>query len=316
MQNSDEPSTSLPSRGTAESNLFDLAAILEVHHVNEYNRNRIMDSRIWDHILRRPELNNCQKRKIILEAFEDIDYLRYIYDHELEENKKWGFVVYRTTYSDDQKWARFNELFQAGVRKFVTNIEENGDLAHLAYLNFPVRDDKALFDNATIPQLRAHFTDWLKSDDVYDEQGLTREECQDFVAERGTFRHAYFIKVDEDAMENVLNNGTEDGYVNMVWADESYYKDVSSDDDDDDDNNEDEDEDDEKMIEENKEHQKKTVTQDCGLEEIEGSREPHVGFQRITVEHIYPAYWYKMMRLSEDWELIYTRPPRIRGIHD
>lgn len=30
---------------------------------------------------------------------------------------KLGFVVYRTTYADEEKWSRFIELFQEGVRK-------------------------------------------------------------------------------------------------------------------------------------------------------------------------------------------------------
>jgi hypothetical protein len=30
----------------------------------------------------------------------------------LPKNKKWGWIIYRTTYGDDEKWKRFNEMFQ------------------------------------------------------------------------------------------------------------------------------------------------------------------------------------------------------------
>jgi hypothetical protein len=32
-------------------------------------------------------------------------------------HKKWGWIIYRTTYGDDEKWARFEERFQEQVRR-------------------------------------------------------------------------------------------------------------------------------------------------------------------------------------------------------
>jgi hypothetical protein len=195
--------------------------------------------------------------------------------------------VYRTTYDDDEKWSTFIDMLQAGVRKAVNNVDEHGDLEHLKYLDFPVRDDKSLYNNASKADLRKIFQQWVNSDDPIEEQGFTRQEMPDYVEECGGLRLRYFIHVDEEAMESVLSNGTETGFVNLVWASSEWPGSSAEDQED--------------------------LMADDGYDDIEGMTFKHIGFQRIAVEHIYPEYWREMIKFGEDYERVYTRPPAIRG---
>jgi hypothetical protein len=313
---------------------IDFAAILGVPDVNEFTVNKLKQSWIGRNELNRRDLTDGMKAAIIESTYPEIQALKFIEDRTFVPI--WGLIVYRTTYSDEEKWTHFNHLFQEGVRKFVRNINEYGDLAHLDHLDFTVRDNKDLFDNASKSDLRNHFREWLKSDDVFLEQGLNRSDDPEAIDSSGSLRYSYFIEVNEEAMQSVLQNGTETGYVNFVWLDDPSYDEMEDDDAED---NDDEDEEDDAGRNKAKEKEGEDedgngegadgeydmkdqdgkhipFSQDDGFEVIEGSTAEHVGFQKIAVEHIYPHYWGQMIRLGEDWVLTYTRPPAIRGIHD
>lgn len=219
--------------------------------------------------------------------YPEIRALKYIEELYTPYHKKWGFVVYRTTYSDNEKWSKFIDMFQDGVRKFVKATDEHGDLEHLKYLDFPVRENEKLFNNASKADLRKHFNEWVNSDDATEEQGLKREDMPDYVKNYAGLRLRYFIQVDQEAMESVLENGTVDGYVNFVWASSEWPGPDPEDEED--------------------------IKADDGCEEIEGMTCTHIGFQRIAVGHIYPEYWREMTISGEDWVRLYTRPPRVRG---
>jgi hypothetical protein len=61
--------------------------------------------------------------------------------------KEWGYVVYRTTYDDDEKWQRFLDALQAFVE-----YESDEEVAEM--LNWIVMDDKEAFDGASIDAVR------------------------------------------------------------------------------------------------------------------------------------------------------------------
>lgn len=71
---------------------------------------------------------------------------------------KWGFVVYRTTYDDDEAFQRFVALMRQSVEE---TLEGRGqkDLL-LQYHDFIIMDDKK-FDGATKLQIRKHFVAWI-----------------------------------------------------------------------------------------------------------------------------------------------------------
>jgi len=74
----------------------------------------------------------------------------------LPQHRKWGWIVYRTTYGNDEQWAECNEYFQGLVRK-ITLMKKGGAEHTARYLDFPVRDDPGAFNNASSAELRSHF---------------------------------------------------------------------------------------------------------------------------------------------------------------
>jgi hypothetical protein len=218
---------------------------------------------------------------------EEVAKLQKIEGRLLPLHQKWGFLVYRTTYSDDEKWDQFIKLFQEGVRKDVKRLW--GDTEHVNYLDFPVQEDSISLKDATKDELRNRFDAWRTSNEPWNEQGLTKETNPEFLLEDHSLRTRYFIQVDDDAMESVLAYGTginNGGYVNLIWSNAVY-----------------------KVDEEDTED----VETDLGHPELEGMNYLHVGFQRVAVEWIYPHFWWFFCSMDENDDLVYDRPPIISG---
>jgi hypothetical protein len=148
-----------------------------------------------------------------------VDYYREKTLVELEglhrtSHKKWSWVIYRTTYGDDEKWARFEERFQEQVRRETIILDRPADEPiHIKYLDFPVRSDEAKYNNATTAQLRADFKTWLDGDGALKEQEMTPDEKWKV---ESAFRYKYFIRVDTEAMESVLKDDRGWGWVDLV----------------------------------------------------------------------------------------------------
>jgi hypothetical protein len=209
------------------------------------------------------------------------DYYR---DKELVEietlrksgHKKWGWIVYRTTYGDDEKWARFEERFQEQVRKPALDLD-HGKPIHTQYLDFPVRSD-IKYNNATAAQLRANLQEWRDGGGALQEQEMISNEEVMIRNILETNRYKYFIRVDAEAMESVLED--DEGWVDLVkvnWPE------------DDDDARE--------------------IATDDGHPPLEGITTYKVGFQRVHVYLLYPFCWSDL--LANDDLFGMTRPPEI-----
>ncbi|TID00245.1 hypothetical protein CH35J_006536 [Colletotrichum higginsianum] len=77
---------------------------------------------------------------------------------------KWGFVVYRCTYDDDELWNRY----LAQLKSFCSaNLLEKRRAELLEqYLDWVVIDDRATLDNASQPEVRKHFNQWVSEQNV------------------------------------------------------------------------------------------------------------------------------------------------------
>lgn len=188
--------------------------------------------------------------------------------------QKWGWIVYRTTYADDKKWEKFNEIFQTQVRDPVLNLD--GGEHHSQFLDYTLRSDKSKYDGATAAQLRDEFREWRASSGPLEEQGLNEAERQ-FLPLNA--RYSFFIRIDEDALQSVLEgaakNDFEESWVDVVHVD---WPGPGIDDDDED-----------------------------GLPPIEGITTHHVGFQRVEIEELYPNCWHDFE--VNHWDF-YIRPPQ------
>jgi hypothetical protein len=104
---------------------------------------------------------------------------KHYYEHEPDEVvqlrehlhnqnlKSWGFVIYRCTYDDDVKWEKFIKHFKDEVHDSLKNTFKTPDL--LETLTWTVKEDRELFEGATIAQLRKIGRQWVTSKEVDEE---------------------------------------------------------------------------------------------------------------------------------------------------
>ncbi|KAK2059003.1 hypothetical protein LY76DRAFT_512970 [Colletotrichum caudatum] len=77
---------------------------------------------------------------------------------------KWGFVIYRCTYDDDELWSRY----LAQLKEFYhSHLAENRRAELLEqYLDWVVIEDRPTLDNASRPDIRRRFNQWVLEQDV------------------------------------------------------------------------------------------------------------------------------------------------------
>lgn len=125
--------------------------------------------------------------------------------------KTWGFVIYRCTYQDNAEWERFMARFLSAVPEFLQYYSGLDLLDTFA----PTVFEDPSFEGATVVTLREHFNKWAKTARK-EEQGVS----EDYRARTGRYR--FFITVDQEALESVLN-APEDfdekvAFIRMVYA--------------------------------------------------------------------------------------------------
>ncbi|KAI4724865.1 hypothetical protein E4T49_07405 [Aureobasidium sp. EXF-10728] len=97
----------------------------------------------------------------------------------LQNKQRWGFVVYRTDYSSERDWTKFQTMLNTWTLRFFDEKKpEEVSLIH-AWQQMWYFDDESQFENASIEQLREHYRGaWLSSlpseerDDKWPEQQL------------------------------------------------------------------------------------------------------------------------------------------------
>jgi hypothetical protein len=165
-------------------------------------------------------------------------------------------------------------------------MSEGGAEHATRYLDFPIRDDPAAFNNASSAELRAHFKTWRSSNEAFEEQQMGHSEREELWL---SMRYRYFIRVDAEAVQNILDaaNGHNSGaWVDLVQVD---WPDSESDED-----------------EEEDEHADHGFTD--GFPPVEDMTTYEVGFQRVPVTDLYPTCWMDKENIPEKW---YSRPPKM-----
>lgn len=136
-------------------------------------------------------------------------------------HRKWGFVVYRCTYEDDNLWdlvlSRLKQYLRDSLSKF------NG-LNLLEIMLWTVFDDQEKFDDASTATIRDHFNNW-SIDALFREQGVRRyPELGDRFWETCSPRYNFCIQIDLENLEAILNDPFDEewhwtgGFVNLIWA--------------------------------------------------------------------------------------------------
>ncbi|KAK1513786.1 hypothetical protein CABS01_07192 [Colletotrichum abscissum] len=116
---------------------------------------------------------------------------------------KWGWVIYRTTYGDDEAWERCKEIITYRTRRNIADSDAPGIAKNLELTFF---DDKFLFDGASKHQLRSHFRTWSldafqsenpRTQDVSGDLGYWIQGC-------GVPRYVYFFQVDLESLRSIV----------------------------------------------------------------------------------------------------------------
>lgn len=190
--------------------------------------------------------------------------LQRIEDRLLQHHRNWGWIVYRTTYGDDEKWARCNEAFQAFVLEPTLTIQ--GGTKHVQYLDFPVREDPVAFNNASAAELRAHFKTWRSSEEALEEQQVDRSQRQELW---DSMRYRHFIRIDAESMQSILDEASNvpmaRGWVDLIRVD---WPESESD---------------------NGEEPSHGLTEK--FQPLEDMTTLGEGFQRVYVDELYPVCW-------------------------
>ncbi|KAI8939243.1 hypothetical protein NX059_005069 [Plenodomus lindquistii] len=64
---------------------------------------------------------------------------------------KWGFVIYRCTYEDDEQWNRFMHHLNTRVR---LNLEDDGAEELFERIDWDVQENRKVLDGATPGEVR------------------------------------------------------------------------------------------------------------------------------------------------------------------
>lgn len=127
---------------------------------------------------------------------------------------KWGYVIYRCTYDDDEAWKKFIEF----LKDYTHNELQEADALDLAEkLDWKVEADPQALDGASTDQVRDFFREWVKSNEARAEQTAP-------IYNPITLRQVFCVHVDAAALTSFVNRKIinqkadiwEYGYVNLV----------------------------------------------------------------------------------------------------
>ncbi|KAF2171541.1 hypothetical protein M409DRAFT_18653 [Zasmidium cellare ATCC 36951] len=202
-------------------------------------------------------------------------------DLEDYSHDRWGFVMYRTTYGDDDAWEQLKKIVKERAREQL--LASTGPYL-LDSLDWKFFDDQEASDNASVANLRQHFTAWIRDNWQLEQP---RGTCP------GSPRYRLFIRVDREALDSVLDRNNvrfaapwaDAGWVHLISGEwESELDHVDPDD----------------------EYDQPDLT----FNPVEDCREQDVGWMKVPAEEI-GFQMYSRFVNPDSWYILYERPPKI-----
>ena len=198
-------------------------------------------------------------------------------------HEKWGWHIYRCTYSSDDDWSAFMEKLRTTTQ---STIEFYGGTCRAVAKQhiFTVVEDRERLENATKSDVRSMFRDWVNSPEAAAEQ----PDAKTSLSVAPMARYLYCMHVDEESLRSVLDD-SKDWHINIINRSWIPWEEEESDREDYD--NDDEEDDDEAYL----------------PPEIEGCTEEDVGWTKASkgillcsyIDLCEPSFWY----------IYYSRPP-------
>ncbi|PVI00235.1 hypothetical protein DM02DRAFT_614458 [Periconia macrospinosa] len=212
--------------------------------------------------------------------------LRDAYLSGMPAEHKWGWVIYRCTYTDDSAWARFRARVEKESRESLaeSDVPEIAERMEWVWVD----DDRNALDGASTAALRERFRAWR-------EEEIARQPGDyDFEV---IPRWRYFIKIDQEVMDSLVESLPDDTrwlehafvkFVDEFWdmPDDKYPRSAIDKDDD-------------------------GGEQKYDLEPIEGCTKEDVGFMRIMPDMINASFYSALCGDENFWGVFYQRPPWI-----
>jgi hypothetical protein len=221
---------------------------------------------------------------------------------------KWGLVVYRCSYKHDAVWSRIKEVIKLRILKSISKTirdredgEEHSVPANIAQtMDWTFVEDKATLDGISTHNLRARFLAQRR-----EEFSREQRRVQDSIASslgldmfESEARYNFFIKVDEDVLQQAANEGIEECnvddesglffvFVNIVNANWT--------------------------PEQEGEPERELDTGEDQFAPLEGFTHEHVGWYRAAVNKLDLEFYEDLsaIDLTGMWYIDYQRPPQI-----
>ncbi|KFY13030.1 hypothetical protein V491_06550 [Pseudogymnoascus sp. VKM F-3775] len=156
-----------------------------------------------------PQKTLAERRHFELNYIDEVPH-NILADLRRLKHDRWGWVIYRCTYGDDEAWAQFQKLINDRSRKDMARREFPPEVANS--LKWTFVSDQSLFDGASRDQLRQHFHAWTKEAEKSEQpRGVDVDGKEYYVASR----YQYFIQVDEEVLRTTVDV---DPYDNLDWG--------------------------------------------------------------------------------------------------
>ncbi|KAF1988766.1 hypothetical protein K402DRAFT_391467 [Aulographum hederae CBS 113979] len=134
---------------------------------------------------------------------------------------KWGWVIYRSTYGDDETWQRFLDILKQGTG---AESQHESDPGVTDMIDWKVMEGPE-FADASKDAVREYFKAWTASDEAKAEQPNRTINNEDGSLMGLTPRYTFCVHVDTDALESVMRLSTPldqdyscEAYLNLIDA--------------------------------------------------------------------------------------------------
>lgn len=205
----------------------------------------------------------------------------------------WGFVIYRTTYTNQSDWDEFMVRLRA-------ILEDDFDYCNgrdiLGKFALTVMDNKEQFDGASSHDVRRHFQRWTV-DNYKIEQPQSQVTGEEALSTGHYSRYCFAVQVDTESLRSIIYEESTPlrpwvKVVKKAWTQDPEREADSEDDD----GNENEDEDDAASEPD---------------EPIEGVKQYDVGWVKVPFSGVMTE-WYEYSAERNEWARTYERPPKMR----
>ena len=201
-----------------------------------------------------------------------------------EGHRKWGFVIYRSTYDNEEEWEEFLRRVRFHTEEYL-GFYGGRDL--LESFELTVLSDQLLFNEASTDTIRRHFQQWCVST-WQSEQEPPGEQGTGTILRMGwSARYRFAVQVDKEALHSVLHDApappkhdlANKGWVKLI--DKTWYLGRGG----------------------------SSSTDNVDFPPIDGLSLEDLGWMKVPYSNL--TYHYQHCGMPNFWAMSYRRPPQV-----